>query len=120
MIAAYTDELDAVALLRFPDHLVEDYALTEGSLLLTINTYAYEGEAATDVERSERESGRFVNFFPVIAEFLTTDMARVEARKKEIAMEEWKRTAEMGIAAMRRAEGRYRDGCQVCSGVPAY
>ncbi|HEU5117799.1 MAG TPA: hypothetical protein VFT74_14325, partial [Isosphaeraceae bacterium] len=38
-VAAYTDELDAVALLEFPPEFVEDYGLRVGSRLLTVNGY---------------------------------------------------------------------------------
>jgi hypothetical protein len=39
LVAAYTDELDCVALLSFPQWLAERYALTAGGRLLTVNLY---------------------------------------------------------------------------------
>ena len=41
LVAAYTDELDCVAMLRFPDELVTEYKLVRYSRLLTTNTYNY-------------------------------------------------------------------------------
>ena len=41
LAAAYSDELDAVILLEFPDFLAEHYSLRLGSRLLTVNTYGY-------------------------------------------------------------------------------
>src|SRR5687767_13892162 len=39
LVAAYTDELDCVAILRFDDSLVAEFDLTPGTRLLTVNTY---------------------------------------------------------------------------------
>jgi hypothetical protein len=39
LVAAYTDELDCVALLRFSEDLVDEYSLKVGTRLLTVNTY---------------------------------------------------------------------------------
>ena len=42
LIAAYTDELDCVAMLRLPkEPLVSKYSLLRGSRLLTVNTLQY-------------------------------------------------------------------------------
>ena len=39
MVTAYSDEMDAAILLRFPAFLVSKYALQVGTRLLTVNTY---------------------------------------------------------------------------------
>ncbi len=120
VIAAYTDELDCVALLMFPQDYATRYGLKPGHKMLTVNTYSQKGESATDIVQGARASGRFVNFTPLIAEFLTTDAARVNTRKREIDRDEWERTLAMGKAAMERAGGIYRDGRPPNSGQCAY
>src|SRR5262249_51250149 len=39
LVAAYSDELDCIAMLRFPNTFAEEYKLWVGSRLLTVNTY---------------------------------------------------------------------------------
>ena len=55
MVAAYTDELDCVALLRFPDALVQRYGLREGTRLLTVNLYGEDVESS--ISRSPDSAG---------------------------------------------------------------
>ncbi len=97
LVAAYTDELDCVALLRFPDSFVEEYDLETGSRLLTVNTYFYPNEShAEDLQIGPNAYGRYVNFNPFIADFLTDDVETLEQRKADISEDEWRKTAELG------------------------
>src|SRR5688500_1910536 len=51
LIAAYTDEIDCVVLLRFSDRFVSEYDLKPGSRLLTVNSYAYsDGSYESDLK----------------------------------------------------------------------
>ena len=117
IIAAYTDELDAVALLAFPADLAKRYALKPGYKMLTINTYEIGEDLAADLESSDPTRSRYRNFTPLIAEFLTRDAARVNERKRAIARQEWDRATELARRAMQH--GRYRDGRPPHSGTPA-
>ena len=93
LIAAYTDELDCVAMLRFPnDPLVSKYALQRGSRLLTVNTYKQNQRLDTDLIPGPLAIPRWSGFDPIIADFVTDDMERVEARKFQIPSIEWERT----------------------------
>src|SRR5688500_4027368 len=41
LVAAYTDEMDCIAMLRFPASFIPAYSLEVGSRLLTVNSYGY-------------------------------------------------------------------------------
>jgi Fe-S cluster assembly iron-binding protein IscA len=102
VVAAYTDELDCVALLRFPEDLVAEYGLQVGSRLLTVNRYFQGGERPGDLVPGPRDTRQYTNYIPIIADFLATDRARVERRKAAIGEDEWERAAEMGRALLGR------------------
>jgi hypothetical protein len=120
LVAAYTDELDCIALLRFNSNLVEEYGLREGARLLTVNTYSpltdYYKE---DLEPGPYATGRYGNFAPYIAEFLTDDHDRVERRKAEISDDEWQRAEGLGKEYMAKHGRKARDGRPMLCLVPA-
>lgn len=93
LIAAYTDEMDWIAMLRFPDELVREYGLKVGTRLLTVNVYQRGEQLAGDLQHGPASRRLWVNFHPLIAEFLSENRERIEARKAEIGEEEWERTA---------------------------
>ncbi|HHH76633.1 MAG TPA: hypothetical protein ENL03_06385 [Phycisphaerae bacterium] len=119
LIAAYTDELDCIAMLRFPDNFADQYNLLEASRLLTVNSYkssqTYDQDLILGPDLIERWSG----FNPLIAEFLTEDYDQVEARKNHISDEEWQRAFIMGKEYMNRYPGVARDGRPAHASFPA-
>jgi hypothetical protein len=119
LVAAYTDELDCIVLLRFPRLLATEHGLQAGDRLLTVNTYARGTRFASDLVPGTRQLGRWVNFYPVIAEFLSEDKQRIERRKAEIAESEWRRCAAMGVRYLREFPGRWRNGSPFWSVRPA-
>ncbi len=119
LIAAYTDELDCVAMLRFPDKFVHEYDLSVGTRLLTVNCYGRSADYAPDLILGPQMIERWTEFHPLIAEFLTDDDGRVQARKKHIGEDEWRRAAAMGTEYAKLHPGVARDGRPVYSTVPA-
>jgi Fe-S cluster assembly iron-binding protein IscA len=120
VVAAYTDELDCVALLRFPDALVAEHRLRVGSRLLTVNMYAPRAKeaVAADLVPGPKDTGQFANYVPLIADFLATDPGRAARRKQSIDEEEWQRTEDMGT--QRLGQGvTPRDGRPLYCGSPA-
>jgi hypothetical protein len=120
IVAAYTDELCAVALLKFPEWLAAENRLTTGTRLLTVNTYVRGNDIVGDLVRGEGATTHYRNFTPHIADFLASNPDRVKERKSEIAEAEWNITSALAADAMKRARGRYRDGCPPNSETPAY
>lgn len=95
-IAAYSGDIDCVALLHFAPGLATQHQLAVGQRMLTVNTYSaralgvgrdlHEGPAATRI---------WGNFAPYIAELLSDDRERIEAHKATIGEPEWARAAEL-------------------------
>ena len=119
LVAAYTDELDCIAMLRFPDEFVDHYHLQKGTRLLTVNCYGSLPDYDPDLILGPKRIERWTGFHPVIADFLTDDVDRVEARKKQITEDEWQRTLDMGTEYARRFPKVARDGRPVYSATPA-
>jgi hypothetical protein len=112
IVAAYTDEIDCVALLRFDDSLASEYALEVGSRLVTANIYDYLEDKGyeSDLIPGPATTGRYGNFVPLIADFLTDDADRLAERKAEISAEEWLRTETLGQTYLTENFARPRDG----------
>ena len=109
LVAAYTDEMDCIALLRFPDELSQRYLLQPGSRLLTVNFYG-RGPLTDDLISGPRNTGHWGSFSPLIADFLTEDKQRLEQRKAEISTDEWTRCEEMGKRYVELRPKTARDG----------
>lgn len=110
LVAAYTDELDCVALLRFPDGLATEMGLDVGSRLLTVNRYVPRGPFARDLENGPASHHRYKNFIPIIADFLSDDAERLTLRKSRIDEEEWERTWMLGQRSLKQHGAAARDG----------
>jgi hypothetical protein len=119
LIAAYSDELDCVALLRFPDELVSEYDLRLFSRLLTVNRYMIGGPLVADLEIGRLGDNRYANFQPFIAEFLSSDTERIRERKATITEEEWRRTITLGRRYLDDHGTRARDGRPASCMIPA-
>lgn len=96
IVAAYTDQLDCVALLEFPIQLVKEQGLEVGDRLLTINTYMKGKKMATDLNNGVSSFARYVNFYPLIADFLSEDSQAIEYEKSLINEHEWDRASDLG------------------------
>lgn len=110
LVAAYTDELDCVAILQFPNEFATEYSLSVGSRLLTINTYGEGGTYSADLTIGPGNSGNWTRFHPLIADFLSNDTDRIGARKREITEDEWSRAAALGNAYLKEKPGVARTG----------
>lgn len=119
LVAAYTDELDCIAMLRFPQLFVQAYALHPGSALLTVNTYGQGSRLSRDLVPGPGDLGRWSSFWPHIAEFLSDDRVRIDSRKRSIGDDEWQRTIVLGRQYREQFGDRARDGSPYRSMVPA-
>ena len=96
IIAAYSDELDCVALLEFPIQLAKERGLEVGDRLLTINTYIKGKKIAADLDKGVSSFDRYINFYPLIADFLSEDNQAIEDEKSLINEHEWDRASDLG------------------------
>jgi hypothetical protein len=110
LVAAYTDEIDCVAILSFPPWLVEEHGLKPWSRLLTVNTYRLGEQVVNDLVPGPDDLEQYSDFFPVIADFVSDDQQRIAERKAEILDEEWQRCLSMGREYLREFPGQSRSG----------
>ena len=120
-VAAYADELDAIAMMHFPFSPVDGPELVERARLLTVNTYAdLEGDRPeADLVLGEGHYGRYGNFSPWIAEYMSDDRKQIEARKSEIEESEWQRCEELGRTYLAEHGLKARDGSPLRAWIPA-
>src|SRR5262245_9542477 len=120
-VAAYSDDLDCIVLLKFEQAFVRDYGLKVGARLLTVNTYSpINCGYASDIVPGEVHSKDWGNFAPYIGEFLSDDVLSIEQRKATIAEDEWLRTT-MLAQQYRKARGlAARDGRPMHCAKPAF
>jgi hypothetical protein len=119
VVAAYTDELDCVALLQFPDWLTDECSLKTGGRLLTVNTYGKRPRPSADLVPGPAALGRWTFFFPIIAEFVADSAQAITMRKQTISEQEWQKTWSMGQAKFRENPKLFRDGRPLHSRKPA-
>ena len=110
LVATYSDDLDCVAMLRFPDEFVERYDLEVGSQLVTVNTYYSQLVKHADLTFGPNQAGDWSGFFPLIAEFLSDDNDRIESLKEDIDDEEWLHCRELGEEYLDERPGVARPG----------
>ena len=80
LIAAYSDEMDAVVMLKFPAEFVEKYNLSVGDRLTTSNVYFEGNECASDISVGENYSRQYTDFMPIIQLFLGKNDDKIRAK----------------------------------------
>lgn len=111
LVAVHSAELGAAVVLGFPDWLIKEHGLVYGSRLVGVNLYDDEGEPARDLGAAgEVGSARWLNIFPLVADFLTDDAAALRERAESIPERDWYRVETAGRDYLRRTGGRFRDG----------
>jgi hypothetical protein len=107
LVAAYTDELDCVALLRF---ISPPEPLQVGSRLVTVNTYGRTDKISQDLFPGPLCGDRWTVFHPIIADFICDDPGQVARLKLTISGEEWTRAERLGHEYLEARPGVSRDG----------
>lgn len=117
LVACYCDDLDGVCVLQFCGDLAAEHGLRRGDHLLTVlnsnsilRRRAQPNEIAPDLVQGIYANPYYVNFWPLIAEFLSDDMDVIAARKERISEEEYARCRSLGDEHIRRFQGAARDG----------
>lgn len=118
-VAAYSDEMDCIAMLEFPDGIAKLYSLQVGSRLITINTYKGNLPYHEDLLIGEGYLGKWFGFCPTIADFVSDNMALVNARKQAIDEERWAYVYDLGVDYYKNYPNRRRNGRPGFSSVPA-
>ena len=119
VVAAYTNELDCVVLLQFPDSFGLVHGWQNGTRLLAMTSYRSRDQGvAPDLQPGPGDTGRWGNAWPLVADLLTDDHAGLAARKRAIEGAEWDRAWALGRSVL-AGGGIPRDGRPLGSRQPA-
>ena len=108
VVSAYSDELDAVILIGFPDDLATQYSLKAGDELIASWVYPTMRHAPSDVVQGDGNLGHYNNGAPIVADFLSNSVDKIKKRKSGVSKKEWERVRELTPPALKRADGKYR------------
>lgn len=112
VVASYSDDLDAVTLLRLPDDAEGARGLSVGDKLITVNAYMGKDQyIADDIVCGPRATPSWGNVTPVVVRLVNRQHRLQQRRLQHIAPREWQLLDE--ALARRRAafgERRVRDG----------
>lgn len=117
LVAAYSDDLDCVVMLRYPPHFVQKYQLVVGTRLLTVNNYATES-GATDLSPGPKNTGNWDNIIPTIADFASDDAHQILQIKHKIPPAEWQRCYALGQQYLQFRPNVWRDGRPFFAAMP--
>ncbi|MDE5754270.1 MAG: hypothetical protein K2H89_07000 [Oscillospiraceae bacterium] len=70
IISAYSDEMDAVVFLRFPEKLADIYHLSTGMRLVTSNIYFEGDKIAKDIQTGDEYLNQYSDYTPIVQLFL--------------------------------------------------
>jgi hypothetical protein len=118
VVSAYSDELDGVILIKFPDDLVTQYSLNAGDELIASWVYPRSLQAPRDVEQGDRNSGRYSNGAPIVADFFSNSVDKIKKRKSGVSKEEWERVRQLTPPAFKQADGKYRSSFPLDARLP--
>lgn len=94
LIAAYSDEMDAVVLLRFDGDFVQQYNLAIGDRLTTSNIYFTGAKFAQDIFVGEHYCNRYVDFVPIVQLFLGKKDDKIRAKTELFNEDVWNMVAD--------------------------
>lgn len=119
IIAAYSDDIDCIVLLRFPDIYTEIYNLDVKSKLISVNTYGKGDTFQKDIIPGESCNNTWTHVNPFIAEFLTDDLHTLEQKKEKIDNSLWDYVYHLALEYQLLHPKTWRDGRPNYSFVPA-
>ena len=110
LVATYSDEMDAVIMLRFPSDFVEKYELAPSTRLTTSNFYFGGDQVASDIFVGENYLRRWVDFTPIVQLFLGKDDDKIRAKTALFGENVWSRVAELAEEYLHEHPDLCRDG----------
>ena len=112
MIAAFSDEFDAVVMLDFPKELAEQYNLSKGTRLVTSNVYLENADnhIASDIFPGPGRSRNYAEFIPVVQLFLCSDDDKAMACTTLFKEEHWRYVESLAAEYASAHPGLARDG----------
>ena len=110
LIAAYSDEMDAVIMLRFPSEFVEKYSLSVGTRLTTANVYFTGSHCAPDIFCGEHFSRQYADFVPIVQLFLGKKDEKIQEKVNLFSESLWDIVKSKANDYVNRHPNLYRDG----------
>lgn len=110
LVAAYSEEIDGVAMLRFASAEVPAPLIIRGQRLVTINLdySSPDCRLASDLTFGSDSPQRWYNFLPLIGDFLTNEQQQLTNLKASIPEDWWLRVDELADAY--NTDLGFRDG----------
>lgn len=111
-VIAYSDEMDAVVRLKFPNELADKYELREGTRLVTSCVYSPNAfdTTAKDIFPGEHFTGNYSDFIPAVQLFLCKHDEKIRERTALFPEELWEHVAFLGKAYIEAHPTLIRDG----------
>lgn len=110
LVAAYSDEMDGVVMLRFPSDFTAKYGLEIGTRLTTSNIY-FEGERiASDIFVGEGYLRQWVDFMPIVQLFLGKGDDKIRAKISLFEENVWDRVTQKAEEYLYNHPDLCRDG----------
>lgn len=110
LIAAYSDEMDAVAMLLFPSDFAERYGLRPGSRLTTSNIYFGGTRCAADLFPGANFSHQFSDFMPIVQLFLGKKDEKIKKKVELFPESRWQRVEQLASEYREAHPDLSRDG----------
>ena len=110
LIGAYSDEMDAVVMLRFPDEFAKQYKLTVGTRLTTSNVYFTKRAIANDIHIGEKYSRQYTDFAPLVQLFFGKKDDKIMEKTKLFSEDVWKTVSAKANDYLRLYPNCSRDG----------
>lgn len=109
IIAAYSEDIDCVVLIKFPDKFTEMYNLYPKSKLISINTYLQGNEFQKDLSPGDNCHYTWVGYTPIIGEFITNNLDILEEKKSNISEDLWEYVYKLGLEYSVKYPNTYRN-----------
>ena len=110
LIAAYSDEMHAVVMLRFPSEFVRQYDLTPGTRLTTSNVYVPGNRCAPDIFAGTYYSRQYVDFVPIVQLFLGKKDDMIRAKVALFDEDKWNTVTNKANEYIELRPELFRDG----------
>lgn len=115
LVAAYSEDMDAVIICKFPEYFKQTYDLKIGSKLICINTYGRGNTISLSIHPGPKYLGVWTDFYPLIADFLSEDVEYIKKKKQTIEEEKWAHVKALGDEYVRKfSKGHFRTGFWFC------
>lgn len=119
IIAAYSDDIDCVVMLKFDNKYSKIYNLQRGDRLICINTYMRGAEYQQDIIVGPNNTNTWFGYSPIIAEFISDDIHIIETKKDEIDEDLWNYVYNLGLEYTKLHPGVARSGKPLYSSISA-